>query len=737
MPVRNAARRVEKERPYQFRQELDQVHKPNRRDSRARVRPGEVAVENGWQILVPREAGHHLVKAAKDLQDYLLDSMNVSVSIEKVGSLSTALDARRRVIVIGAKAELPTIGKALTVPRSYRLVVSPERIIVCGCDERGAGQGSFFLEDLMNLREAPFVAKQDQVRRPLFSPRMVHSGWGVDQFPDTQLNAIAHAGMDAILLFTRGVDHTTQGYEDVNDLVRRADSFGIDVYFYSYLKSTKHPDEPDAKAYYENTYGALFKACPGAKGVVLVGESVEFPSKDGRTTGRPWDSLPENGIPSTKPSPGWWPCRDYPQWIRMLKNAVQKYKPDADIVFWTYNWGWAPEKERLRLIRNIPRDVTLLVTFEMFEQLRQEGITHVCVDYTISSVGPGRYFKTEAAAARKRGLRLYTMCNTAGMTWDVGVIPYEPVPQQWSKRRAALVKARERWGLSGLMESHHYGWWPSCISEGAKWSYWSPSPSDEEVLAAILRRDYGAQAAPLVGKALRAWSEAIRFYVPTNEDQYGPFRIGPSYPLIFQPICSRTFTSKDRKLPAAWHAWFGNKVVLTPYQPLDDSRQSPGACRVDLEIRSLQKMAALWQKGISMLGKALRLMPAGRRKTGERLLGLGEFVLHSICTTIHVKEWWKLNQRLMTESDARKQMAALDLMVKLAEQEIRNAEETIPLVEKDSRLGWEPTMEYLTDTDHLRWKMAQVRSVVDGEIPEYRQTLLNTGSAVRKNTGRA
>ena len=718
-----APSRNRRERPYQFRRELDKVHKPNRRDPKARPAPGEVAVENGWQILIHSNAGRHVEKAAKDLQDYLFESMNVSVLLRKTADLSPASEAADRAIVLGVRAELPKTGAGLSVPRSYRLVCSGKRVVICGCDDRGAGQGSFFLEDLFNLREAPFVREQDQTRQPLFSPRMVHSGWGLDQFPDTQLNAIAHAGMDAILVLTRGVDHTTRGYEDFNDLVERAESFGIDVYFYSYLKSTRHPDDPEAKAYYESTYGALFKACPRAKGVVLVGESVEFPSRDARTTQRPWDAPPENGIPSTKPSPGWWPCHDYPQWIEMLKSVIRPHKPDADIVFWTYNWGWAPEEERLKLIRSIPNDVTLLVTFEMFEQVRHEVVTHVCVDYTISSVGPGRYFAAEAAAAKKRGLRLYAMSNTAGMTWDVGVIPYEPVPYQWAKRRAGLLKAREEWGLSGLMESHHYGWWPSFVSEAAKWTFWSPSPPDDEVLESILCRDYGSAAAPRVAEALRKWSEAMNYYIPTNEDQYGPFRIGPSYPLVFQPNCARTFIPKDIKPPTVWHAWSGNTIILTPYQPLEDPRQSPGPCRVDVEIRSLRKMAGLWQKGIALLEGAREQMPSHRRVAGKRLLGLGQFVLRCIRTVIHVKEWWKLNQRLLSESDPRKLSAALDQMVEVAEREIRNAEETIPLVEQDSRLGWEPTMEYVTDADHLRWKIAQVRAVVDGEIPEYRQAV--------------
>jgi len=55
----------------------------------------------------------------------------------------------------------------------------------------------------------------------------------------------------------------------------------------------------------------------------------------------------------------------------------------------------------------------------------------------------------------------------------------------------------------------------------------------------------------------------------------------------------------------------------------------------------------------------------------------------------------------------------------LAAVEIDNARAAIPLVDCDSRLGWEPSMEYMADRVHLEWKIAQVRHVLDSEIPAY------------------
>lgn len=704
------------ERKYEFRRRLEEVHKPNRRDPNIIAASDELEVTEEWRIVVADTAGPLLIHTAKDLQDYLLVSMNLSVRLIFTKDVRESASSGTRIIVLATKEQLPAQVGALAKARSYRVAAEAERIAVCGYDERGAAQGSYYLEDEMNLREAPVWKLGEVEREPLFSPRMAHSGWGLDRFPDAHLNAMAHAGLDAVLMFVQDVDDTPEGYQDFNYLIDRASLYGLDVYVYSYLTSRVHPDDPGAEAYYESTYGRVFRACPRFKGVILVGESCEFPSKDPNTTGVLRLEWPKDR-PQTKPSPGWWPCLDFPQWLTMLSETIRAHSPEADIVFWTYNWGYAPKEDRLRLVRAIPDDVTLLVTFEMFEQIKNEDVTHVCVDYTLSNVGPGDYFRSEAEVARERGIKLYAMSNTGGLSWDVGVVPYEPFPGQWNRRHEALLKAGEEWGLSGLMESHHYGWWPSFVSELAKSAYWSPSRSYGDSLALLAKRDFGEAASPLVLEAWQEWSEAIRHYVPTNEDQYGPFRVGPSYPLVFR---------KPVQMPAAKHAMFGNEIVVTDYEPLEDPRQSLGASRIDVEIRSLERMLERMNIGNERLEEALSLTPDGKRADGERMLGLGRFIARSVRTTIHVKEWWKLKRRFLSERDPGEAALLLDRLEELAGREIANAEATIPLVEADSRLGWEPSMDYMTDAEHLRWKIDQVRSVLDAEFPKYRRSLALT-----------
>ena len=58
-------------------------------------------------------------------------------------------------------------------------------------------------------------------------------------------------------------------------------------------------------------------------------------------------------------------------------------------------------------------------------------------------------------------------------------------------------------------------------------------------------------------------------------------------------------------------------------------------------------------------------------------------------------------------------------MREIAAAEIENARDTIPLVEYDSRLGFEPSMEYMCDRAHLEWKIAMTERALKELVPIY------------------
>lgn len=435
---------------YEFRQRLATVHEPGLRDAAAVCAADEIQVGGDWTILVPQGAADFIFRAAQDFQDYLAVSMGVDVRVARDQGPGNGDQGKAMAIAVDAGMKA----------RSERIEVTANGVTVTAADERSLAQALYHLEDLMNLRRAPFLKVGVENRERLFSPRMTHSGWGCDEFPDDYLRHIAHAGMDAILVFIRDVDRTKghPQYQDVNDLIRRARKFGIGTYLYSYIHAFAHPDDPGAEKAFADSYGRVSAAYPDAAGLILVGESCEFPTKDPRAIPVAARDRGKEYEGDTRPMAGYFPCNDYHRWLKAVTDAVRKHNPKSDVVFWTYNWGGADDTARLELIDRLQKDVSLMATWEMFERFRlPSGYMCKCADYTQTFVGPGHYFVTEAERAKRDGLRLYAQSCTGGITWDFGDVPYMPVPQHWKLRWDGMVKAHDAWGLCGVMEGHHMG----------------------------------------------------------------------------------------------------------------------------------------------------------------------------------------------------------------------------------------------------------------------------------------
>lgn len=699
------------EQNYEFRRRLRQVHRPGRVNPVLRPNPDECAVDDHWAIVLPDASitDKVLRTAASDLQDYLQTSMNIAVPMrrESRGTKEIRLEID------------PEIGRSMA---SFRLEVGSDLVRVTGKTGKGVFAGTIYIEDLMNLREASFLKQGPIFCEPAIESRGVHSGYGLDVFPDHHLNAIAHAGFNQIYLFVRGIGKCANSCCDIQDVIDRVENYGLEVMFYSYVSGYKHPEDPDAEAFFEQNFGSLFKRYPNARGITLVGESAEFPSRDPATTGKRWFERFQDGIPDSKPSPGWWPCSDYPAWIKAVENAIRKYKPDAEITFSTYNWLWTPVEVRRKFLEAFPKGIRLRVPFEIYQNRDMgNGITRRIMDYTISETDFSGCCREEMRMAHELGLKLGVTAISCGTPWNFGTAPYVPAPLQWIRKFRSLLAARREYGADNFYDAHHMGWWPSIVTDLGRAAFRQSETDMDALLKKLTVRDYGEEAADGMMEVWRLWSEAMTFYVASNENQYGPFRVGPSYPLVFHPNVTRTMTSKEINFPASEDAYFGNKILKTFFQPFENSGQSPYSLRKTAEMESLNRMLKLWNAGLDKLIGLETLVPSNKRDTWNELLNLGKFIRCFMVTGLHVHEWYNLNLDLLRAETPAEISRLLDTLETLAESEIENARNAIPCVEADSRLGWEPSMEYMTDRRHLEWKIRQVRAVIDGELSTYRK----------------
>ena len=688
------------ESKYAFRERLTETYKKGICLKQRNVTEGEISLFGGVRFCV------HDFQCSEVLKNALLD---FSGFLSICGGLETV--ETEGGIVVEICNEVSTLGEYASY-KGRIVTISEGQIKINAFDERGAAAALYDLEDLMIRAEGLVLEKRQLKNKPKFSPRMVHSAYDLDVFPDEYLLNLVKEGIDAILIFIRNINENPLGKMDTNDIIRRANALGLDVYAYCQLTNFHHPNEENAEEIFYNVYGKFFEAHNGFKGLVLVGESVEFPSEDEHVAKRHYYELPEDGIPDSKVSPGWWPCRDYPEWLNLIKKSVRKVKPEADIVFWTYNWGYAPEEDRIRLLKNLPTDISLLVTFEMFEKFDYNGVTEMVCDYSIARPDAGKYFLSEAKVAKERGIRLYSMANTGGRTWDSGILPYFPVAQTWLERFIAVNKAQEEYGLSGLMECHHYGYTPSFFTKFAKFCFeeagdYTGSKSYQSYLNTALADVYGKDW-EAVKKAFQLLSDGMKDYPPTDEMQYGPMRIGTAYPLIL--INSLQPKQEEKTM-------FGLLICETVYRGLENPRLSftLHSVRNRVEINGLKKFIKKTEESIVLLRKE------NLAEEALRLLNIICYLRCMLKTSVNVKQFFELKNRLLiahTNASVKRIIARIE---KLGAAEIENARESIQYVRKDSALGYEVSMGYQADERHIEWKIRQVEYMLQSELEMFRK----------------
>ena len=683
---------------YAFRGRLATVHRADRRDLSLKPAANEYAFPHGAQIVVADDAPALVRRAADDFADYLIVSMGVNASVR------TASQATKPGLSAAVTATVGALAK-----RGYELTVGADGVKLVATDDKMAAQAFYRLEDRMNLRRGPFLARGTETRSPIFTHRFTFSGYGDDIFPDAHLNVIAHHGFTGIEVWLGDYDVISQGVrQDVNDLIERAAKFGLSVFFQPRNRAYVHPDDPRAKEMYEAAYGRMTQYYPKAAAVFFCGEVCEFPSKDPRANGgdhrhkKPEDSA--KGLPY----PGWFPCSDWADWVRMVKPILNRHNPDCRFVFSTYNWGFQDERARADLIAALPKDVTLIPTFEMFEDhVKRNGLVSPVADYSLAFPGPGKYFRTEAAQAKAAGIELWSNCNSAGLTWDFGNVPYQPAPWQWKKKWDGLKEANAKWNLSGLRENHEYGWSPSFVAELEKEYLWEGGMDFDAHARAIAVRDYGEANADAALEAWRRWSRAAADYVPTDENQYGPCRIGPAYPFnIFGEDLQ-----KGWKPPADFPLVPGAKFTichfdfLKPIGGLGTEAVSLDEEKELKEIELFDSQVADYRFGSETFRRIAASLPEGRRDEAVRMAALGEYLMRACLTASNLKKGriaWRKGDRTAVNA--------------LAKIEYANAKAALKVVDEDSRLGWLASSDYTGGRPQIEWKLRKMRELYGADV---------------------
>jgi len=706
---------------------------------------GELALAGDqWKLRYAADAGAVVQFAASDLQDFLNVSMGLSIELERSTSL-VDWAAQTQVIVAGTPDQLPGLGSELRGSKDYEILISPERIVVCGYDAQGILFGLMNLEERMRLRGAPCLPNDlHLVRHSLYQTRAVISWLGWMQWPDALLKQLVHDGYDAIYASVyanpngaEGPPHydiiRKQDGDKLRDLIRRATSFGIKVYCPILYANTGTPENEAGLREHVRDIVTKF---PEIHGYILLTEGFYYKKFFG-AGGHGDTDLKE------------W-AQHWTRAVGIVADVCHAINPAIEILPWEYNIDFRPNRVALKryVTSLMPEGTIPLLTWENGTAFELDGWKGYLRDYSISQVGPAAVAAGQIEEAKSRGMTVYCKVDCFA-TWQFGTFPYVPAPQQWQRRYDALAA----YGVNGTLETWSNGYKPNFMADLRAWSCWTNPMPYESLLAATARRIFGPGNE---SHALAAWalfSEAIQ-YVPDTGPSMGT-NSAVANPMFLENAPARMMTLNnswwDEAQKSHWRhrlvpEWpfahpimvfypdFTNKSnraeqyarVRSGIGQLESAERLAGASIAEVFNKYVLRAADAFEAGLQHYRLAAVHAPPDRQAGAMKEVLVVEQMQRMLRSLQAIIEFEDVRFYLATHPEATDALEKMDRMEVLLNAEVARTTAALETSRLDSRLGYESEMDYVYTPFVLEQKLQVLKKTQTEQLPKLRESRRQT-----------
>ena len=162
---------------------------------------------------------------------------------------------------------------------------------------------------------------------------------------------------------------------------------------------------------------------------------------------------------------------------------------------------------------------------------------------------------------------------------------------------------------------------------------------------------------------------------------------------------------------------FGNGIYFPAYTPDVAGRNSLPGVRIFDEMALINEVREHLEAGLKKLTAI-----ENANENLEKLKALAGFMINSCKTAVHVKELYIALERLHIAGTKENAAKLLDEIEAIIRKERENVLDSIPIVQVDSRLGWEASMEYQADEQCLNWKLRQLDYELNFTLPKFRKS---------------
>ena len=629
----------------------------------------------------------------------------------------------------------------------FELVTNQASAVIRAKDTDGFRRGIYALEDQLcaaagksvmpcSIRKKPFVKHRisrcffgPTYRPPFFIDELSND---IDYYPEEYLNKLAHEGVNGLWLTVYLRDYPTtvmpghgkdaeKRYAKLKKVAEKCLAYGIRIYLFmsepkiwgkEYFTlpesdAALHPElvgfhirnwgffctsTEAGKQYFRETVGGLFSHVPELGGII----NIMYGEDNGCcvSSNQIYGETPENQhcpLCSKRKTE-----EVYAELAATIKEAMQKYNPDAEYIGWFYAPGQkdgSHQAERLLSIANaFPEDCTFMLNFESGGPLEQLGKMRRVQDYSLAYVGPSKLFAESTKRNGKTGAKLQVGCSHEDAS-----VPFIPVPENLYDKYHFMAEN----GVDTAMQCWYFGNYPGLMNRAAGALSFLPFKENALEFLEELARPEWRKDAPEVAAAWHEFSMAYRKF-PGNIafEWYGPLHHCIAWPLHLFPV--------NEPISPSW--------ILKQFPEVSGDRvgETLGFGHTISEALTLcREMSGLWQKGMKRLQA---LIPFYRndppRLADISLAGAVGLQMKSCCNLL---EFYSLRQEMFYTKENH-----LARMQEIVEDEISNTKEMLSLCENDHRLGYHSEAEgYLFFPEKLRARIELLKELLEKDFPAF------------------
>lgn len=431
---------------------------------------------------------------------------------------------------------------------------------------------------------------------------------------------------------------------------------------------------PETLRWLEDSMAQVFAAAPGLGGIITITYSENLTHCASR-----WN---REACPQCR-------ARSDADLIAEVNRAmiagVRRSSPEAQVLVW--DWSWPTNAVKDVIARLPTRNVRILCGSESGMRFRRGGVDVVENDYAISVVGPGPQALGRWRLAADAGLGLAAKVQAAN-SLELASYPYYPTMDLVARHACNLREAE----VSSVLLSWSIGTYP-CLAFRAFELAARTRLSPDGLLDRLAAEQYGAAAAATVRRAWRAFSNGFSSYPHHISTLYfGPQHMGPANPLYLEPT--------------------GYRATMNFY-PFDDISRWRGAYPAEVWLGLMQKVADGFAEGCRIFEEAVPKMSSERRTEAERELALFRGEQLHFQSTANQMRFTLARDRRRTARTADGRLRLTGEMEESVRRELATTKALLPIAERDSRVGFTPSVRYYFVPQDLREKVLLCRMLLE------------------------